>query len=444
MNTAHLTQKAKEVLTKNDLGGWTRPTEGLYPHQWLWDSCFIAIGKRHIDVERAKEEVRALFKGQWRSGMLPHVIFSEANGYHAGPTLWQSRVSAHAPKNVDTTGISQPPMVAEAVVRIGEMLSPKERLAWYKEIHPELVHYHEWLYRERDPHDEGLVVLVHPWESGLDNTPPWMELLHKYAVSTRVWLMKNLKMERFVKRFRRDTALVPAEERISTIDLYAVYDLLKRLRDHHYNDSVIMRKQKLLIVDAVFNSILIRANDHLAHIADELGQQLPKVITQAMKKAPKALETLWDEETGQYYSRDFVSGELIKVSSIATFMPLYAMKLPKARVKKLLEHLHNPETFGADYPIPSTPLDSSYFKPHCYWQGPTWINMNWLIRDGLRRNGEAVEAEKLRQKTLELVEKGGMSEYFSPLTGKAAGAPAFSWTAALTIDLLADEAKPKK
>jgi hypothetical protein len=35
-----------------------------------------------------------------------------------------------------------------------------------------------------------------------------------------------------------------------------------------------------------------------------------------------------------------------------------------------------------------------------------------------------------------MVEKSGCYEYFDPLTGEAAGAPNFSWTAALAIDLL--------
>jgi len=34
-------------------------------------------------------------------------------------------------------------------------------------------------------------------------------------------------------------------------------------------------------------------------------------------------------------------------------------------------------------------------------------------------------------------ERSGFFEYFDPRTGEGLGAPAFSWTAALAIDLLA-------
>ena len=92
--------------------------------------------------------------------------------------------------------------------------------------------------------------------------------------------------------------------------------------------------------------------------------------------------------------------------------------------------------FSTPWPVPSVPQNSSYFDPYKYWQGPTWVNTNWLIIDGLTRYGFLAEAKLLKEKTLELVEKSGFYEYFNPLDGGPAGAANFSWTAALTIDLV--------
>src|SRR5881396_1651024 len=39
-----LADRARNVLERNRRGSWTCPSSRLYPHQWLWDSCFIAIG----------------------------------------------------------------------------------------------------------------------------------------------------------------------------------------------------------------------------------------------------------------------------------------------------------------------------------------------------------------------------------------------------------------
>ncbi|MBA3472306.1 MAG: hypothetical protein H0T57_03610 [Rubrobacter sp.] len=43
-----LAARAGAVLRKNDMGGWTKAAPELYPHQWSWDSAFIALGLAHL------------------------------------------------------------------------------------------------------------------------------------------------------------------------------------------------------------------------------------------------------------------------------------------------------------------------------------------------------------------------------------------------------------
>jgi hypothetical protein len=445
MNTRTLATQAHAVLTLNDLGSWTRPTAKLYPHQWLWDSCFIAVGLRHVDIVRAQNEIRSLLKGQWKNGMLPYIIFGEAKEYHAGPSLWQSGINPHCPPGIKTSGGTQPPMVAEAVVRIGMSLDARKRKAWYKEVYPAVAAYHEWLYRDRDPHATGLPVLFHPWETGLDNNPAWMDMVHEHALSRRLWLMdKSRPVMKFMERFRRDTTVVPASQRMSTLELLAFYDLVRDMREHRYDDATLYAKSKLAIQDIGMNSILVRATQLLGTIAEEIGEPLPPRTAAAYHKGIAVLEPLWDEETGYYYSRDCRTDKLIKTANISCFLPLYAASLSKKRVSRLMSHLRDPLTFGADFPLPSTPLNSPYFKPHCYWQGPTWFNVNWLIIEGLRQNGKAAEADRIKHNLLGLAGTSGMYEYFSPLDGTPAGAPNFSWTASLTLELLAETENIKK
>jgi hypothetical protein len=437
-----LFESAKSVLMANSRGNWTLPTcITLYPHQWLWDSFFIAIGQRHYDIERAKNEVRSAFRAQWKNGMVPHVTFSEDSDYHAGPELWQStKSSPDAPQDIETTGITQPPVAAEATFRIGEMLNHEDKIAWYTEMYPKILAWHQMLYRERNPREDGLVRLFLSWESGMDNSPPLMEMLHKYAMSRRVRLMKATGLDKWAELRRRDTQEVAADERISTVDLHAIYDLVRTMRRNHYDYRKLIANYPFQVIDLAFNCILIRGNYLLKAMAKELGIPLPKDIVHAMRVAPHTLESLWDEETGYYYSRDGVSGKLIKMAGVGTFMPLYALKLPPERVERLLHNLHDPQKFASRYPIPSAPMDSDYFSPKRYWQGPTWININWMIADGLKRNSAVKDARILRQATLDVVRQAaqsdGFHEYYSPLDGSVAGAPDFSWTAALTIDLL--------
>jgi hypothetical protein len=47
---ADLWTAAAAVLRANDVGGWTKPAPRLYPHQWSWDSAFIAIGLAHLTL----------------------------------------------------------------------------------------------------------------------------------------------------------------------------------------------------------------------------------------------------------------------------------------------------------------------------------------------------------------------------------------------------------
>jgi hypothetical protein len=55
---------------------------------------------------------------------------------------------------------------------------------------------------------------------------------------------------------------------------------------------------------------------------------------------------------------------------------------------------------------------------------------------GLEQYGRTDLQESLARQTLDLVERSGYREYFNPLTGEGYGTDSFSWTAALTIDLV--------
>jgi neutral trehalase len=298
-----------------------------------------------------------------------------------------------------------------------------------------ILEYHEWLYKERDPHSEGLVLQIHPWEVGLDNTPPWMSELNQHLLPFWIRMIDKLRLGVVINLFRRDTRSVPMDERFSPIEAVAMFDIQRRLRRKAYNTQKILDHSLFTIEDLSFNSIFIRANHHLREIAKSIREELPEELEQQIKKTEKALEDLWDPYTGQYYSRDFVTHRLIKVPSIATLLPLYAGTISKERAKHLVELLEDKDAFGLEYPVPSVPKNSEWFQPKRYWQGPSWVNTNWLIIQGLLNYGYKDQATALKKTTLEMIEKSGFSEYFNPLTGEAAGAPDFSWTAALAIDL---------
>ena len=72
---AKLLDAARDILRRNDRGGYTVPTDALYPFQWNWDSAFCAMGFATFDIDRALTELEFLYSGQWASGLVPHIMF---------------------------------------------------------------------------------------------------------------------------------------------------------------------------------------------------------------------------------------------------------------------------------------------------------------------------------------------------------------------------------
>ena len=86
-----LAARAAYILRDNSTGLITKAAPRLYPHQWSWDAAFNAIGLATIDLPRARQELDSLFAGQWRNGLLPHIVFDPTapDGYWPGPAAWE-------------------------------------------------------------------------------------------------------------------------------------------------------------------------------------------------------------------------------------------------------------------------------------------------------------------------------------------------------------------
>jgi hypothetical protein len=112
--------RAAYILRDNSNGRITKASPTLYPHQWSWDAAFNAIGLATIDLPRARLELDSLFAGQWRNGLLPHIVFDpNADGYWPGPAQWECATHCEeAPTAPATSGIIDPPVHAIAVDRI--------------------------------------------------------------------------------------------------------------------------------------------------------------------------------------------------------------------------------------------------------------------------------------------------------------------------------------
>jgi hypothetical protein len=424
-----LVRRARAVLDRNRAGAYTCPSVRLYPHQWLWDSCFTAIGIARFDPTRAADELRALFRGQWDNGMLPHMIFADGSRDVGSRRVWKSRTRPGAPRDVATTCITQPPLAAIAVERVATSLPEEEGKVLVDELGPKLLAYHQWLFRERRLDGSPLITLIHPWECGLDSTPPWMRALADMRMPWWVRSAEKLHLAALLRSLRYDTRQLPASERASDDDGLRMLALAVRLAHHDFDLARIPRDGRAVLVEDVsFNAFFAAANQSLRNLVD-VGELASDIDAHA-----DALELLWHPPTSEYCSRHAVTHTPMSDRTIGTFLPLLTSD---AHLEELVARLRDPDIYWSAFPVPSVPLVARHFQDHRYWAGPTWVNTNWTIVQALGKRGLPELAADLRARTLHLVEAGGFSEYFSPTTGTGHGAPEFSWTAALTIDLAA-------
>ncbi len=429
-----LVAQAKEVLEGNWLGSSTKPAPRLYPHQWSWDSAFIAIAYSHYNQERAEQELRSLFRGQWDNGLLPHIVFNtEAGDYLPGPEFWQTDRSPHSTRQPLTSGIIQPPVHATAVLHVYRYAQDRRNARTFlEEMFPKLQTWHSYLYRERDPENEGLIYIRHPWESGQDNSPIWDRVLNSIELTPEM-----------VPKYQRvDTTIVDSSDRPSNLEYDRYAYLVKLGYEHDYDEARIRDACPFLIQDVLFNALLVGANRDLADIARLLGEDPSPFEARAKQTADGLNAKLWDKEHGVYFDYDMTIGEPIDAYVGAGFSPLYAMVPTAAQAEQMIQLLNSSgfcRLSEVCWSVPSYDKEAPGFSPNRYWRGPIWINVNWVIYQGLRRYGFHDYADRVKLSIIQLPQQFGFHEYFDPDEGKGHGSDNFSWTAALMLDLLLEE-----
>jgi hypothetical protein len=413
---------ALEVLKENDQGTYTMPTKGLYPFQWNWDSCLTALGQSHYDEARAWTEIDTLFAHQWPDGMVPHIIFHVySDGYFPGPNVWATN------RPTATSGITQPPVAGFAVRRLFDRAEDKALAASRaRALLPKIDLWHRWFYDNRDPLGEGLVAILHPWESGRDNSVDWDEAFER---------VPTVGIDPYT---RRDTQHADPAHRPTKAQYDRYLWLVQHFRALGWDNSKLHDASPFRVIDPGFNAILIRSCTDLADLAEALGENEIARSNRARAAAGlAALEGLWSEAHGQYLSKDRTTGELIDSASIGGILPVFAA-VPKARAHEVARTIER-WSQKVKFIVPSQSPDDPRFEAKRYWRAPAWLVTNYMISDGLRAVGEQAVADHIVRSSLELITQSGFAEYYDPLTGEPCGGGRFTWTAAMVIEFLEQE-----
>jgi glucosylglycerate hydrolase len=433
-----LAARAAYVLRGNSGEGMTRAAPDLYPHQWSWDSAFVAVGLAHVDVRRACTELDGVFAGQWRTGMLPHIVFDpNESGYVPGPDRWAcAEHSADAPTSPRTSGICAPPVHALAVRRMAAIAARRggEGAAafrrWLPTAYERMLAWHRYLVTHRDPDERGLLTIYHGWESGMDNSPRWD------AAYSGVEIGPDLPVYR-----RRDTEIVSdAAQRPSDREYDRYLWIIEELKAAGYDDSAIRDSASFLSTDVFMSAILAAASDALADLGEELGAPEVAELRAHAERFRLGVAGSVDDRTGLATDTDLRTGRSNTVETIAGFAPLLCGGLEPERERRLLDLLCSSRWTGHPalrHPVlPTTSPSSTDFRPRAYWRGPSWPVMNWLFAWSLDRRGLSEVSRSLRRAALDELREGSFGEYYEPLTGEALGSRDQSWTAAATLDLL--------
>ena len=410
--------EAKKILIGNRKDGYTLPTNNkLYPAQWNWDSGFIALGYSYFNLKFALEEIKTLLRGQWKDGMIPHILFHDLNtNYYPNHSVWACGNKIHS------SGITQPPVLAIILKIILDKNKIKDKeISKIKNIIKKIKKYHEWFIKYRDPNNSGLVSILHPWESGYDNSPLWDEPMNKIKVE------KNLKYK------RGDNKVVNPKYRPLDIDYDRYVTIKNHLRKNKYNPKKLYNKSLFNVVDVGFNSIFLKANKDLIKLLKKFNlkyRDLQKYISHSEKQIVK----LYNKKKNNFINLDLKNKKKITIPSITNYFILFADLKDKKTNNKIIKNLkkHNSKeklVFSSVKPNHNT------FEEKRYWRGPVWINCNWIIYQGLK-NKDKNFLKKVKKQTIDLVKKKGFHEYYSCKTGEAFGANNFSWTASLFLDLM--------
>ena len=427
----------------------------LYPGLWGWDSAFHAIGLGYTNTTLALEQIIVSGLGQTKEGMIPHILFyntEEAEEtYYPAPSVWQN----YSSRNLPISGISQPPVHGFALERI-------LKIAEDRNLDTELLQKafdvaydsQKWWYSERDPKNSGLVVSVHPWETGRDNSPEWDTVLELIR-QTEDYI--NFPFDPSV---RKDIHTAPdgtdnRDFRPLDRDYKMFTYLLVNLRDQGYsikNSSLQYFDVPFMVEDITINSFLQASNEALLRVMEtyKIGtNQQAETLKKYQSKTEESFQNLWCSQETTFQSRDYKTGKFLGTTS-ASYMSLLSSVSSEQQAKEMASVLNNDkEKRGIKYFVSSCFPDDIDSADYRYWRGPVWSIVNYINAMGFMNaserfhNSEFLKVSmEICKDTIHLVEtnldeqgRPEFHEYHHPVTGDGQGAKNFGFTSVAMLEL---------
>jgi hypothetical protein len=340
-----------------------------------------------------------LLAWQRDDGFIPHVVFWDRSQIRF-QRVWHHLESRGL--RPETTEYVQPPVLAQAVERVGGDFA--------REALPAVAAFYRYLARERDPDGDGLVSIIAQFESGLDYSPV-------YSEGTKL-------------RRRDPVSIYVHSRRPEVVNKLLGFDLgrIFRRTDHHQED-------------VLFNAIYADGLRALARLAGDDAELATWATATAQRVTGALVERSWDERAGLFFNLVGRRESRMTRRTIISLLPLLLPDLPPPILERLVAHLTDEHSFWTPWPVPSVPRDDPTFvrDSHVWgvrliWRGPCSMNTNWFLTRGLRTHGRDDLADEIALRSRQLVERGGFNEFFDPIDGRPVGASDFGWST-LVVDL---------
>jgi len=214
------------------------------------------------------------------------------------------------------------------------------------------------------------------------------------------------------------------------------------------NDPSVFYRPAKSTASIYLNSLLYRELVAYGYLLEELGDLAQANIWRgrATDLANAITTHCWDERDGTFYSVDLNllpvddddwlhagaprtwSSLLLRVDNWSSFLPLWAGFASAEQAARMVERLHDPRTFHANYGVRTlSRLEKAYnlraSNNPSNWLGPIWGISNYLVFRGLQKYGYGDEARELAEKTVRLFGQdlelnGSLHEYYNPDSGE--------------------------
>ena len=238
---------------------------------------------------------------------------------------------------------------------------------------------------------------------------------------------------------RKDQIHVDPEERPTRQDYDKYIYLVDFFRTRGYDEDKIREDDcPFLVQDILFNTLFCKANNDLSEVAEIIGEDPEPFRKYADRTANAMNQKLWHEKEQMYLDFDMRADKKIQARVLSGFLPLYA-SIPDDSQKQMMFEYLNTHCFcqmtDTCFPAPSYDRSGDDYSARTYWRGPVWVNMNWLLAEGLDQYGFDDYVKQVKKSIIQLPYKSGFREYYNTDNGEGYGIEYFSWTASLLLDL---------